>query len=387
MYVDLGDESYRAVRIDTEDWEIIDSPPVKFRRPDGMRPLPVPIRGGTLEDLRPLINVKAEEFILVVAWLAAALRTLGSYAIAVLIGEYGTAKTSLGKLLRSLVDPSAAPLRGEPKSEQDLVIAANNSNLLAYDNISRIQQWLSDALCRVSTGGGLSTRKLYTDDEESIFEVLRPILMTGIVDFVKAGDLLDRSIFFNLQTIPPEKLLTEKQYRKKVDALRPSILGSLFDAISGGLELMPEVEAELGSNSRLGDFGVFGESVSRAIGNEPGTFLSAYRINRADANAASLEGNSLVDALRKLAAKGAWVGQAGTLLKVLTGLVGETTSKSKFWPKDATRISGTLRLLAPKMRAVGVDITFEKNYGEQKLKVIHVRPIQTPGVQPGTATI
>ena len=69
-------------------------------------PLPVPERGGSIEALRPFLNISNQhEFVLIVAWLLAALRPTGPYPLLAISGEQGSAKTVLSKLLRALVDP------------------------------------------------------------------------------------------------------------------------------------------------------------------------------------------------------------------------------------------------------------------------------------------
>jgi hypothetical protein len=39
LYLDLGDNNWRAVEIDAQGWRLIDNPPVRFRRVAGVRPL------------------------------------------------------------------------------------------------------------------------------------------------------------------------------------------------------------------------------------------------------------------------------------------------------------------------------------------------------------
>ena len=64
-------------------------------------------------------------------------------------------------MARALVDPNTAMLRSEPREPRDLMIASKNGWIIALDNLSGIQAWQSDCLCRLSTGGGFSTRTLY----------------------------------------------------------------------------------------------------------------------------------------------------------------------------------------------------------------------------------
>ena len=72
--------------------------------------------------------------------------------------------------------------------------------------------WLSDSLCRLSTGGGFATRTLYSNDEETFLDATRPVILTGITDFVSRGDLIDRSLFLHLPVIPEEKRRSERQF-------------------------------------------------------------------------------------------------------------------------------------------------------------------------------
>src|SRR5690606_22857722 len=183
------------------DWRLATRRPV-FRRVRGMRPLPEPRSGGSIEDLRPFVNVPDENaWRLLVAWLLAALRPTGPYPVLVLQGEQGSAKSTTARVLRALVDPSKAPIRTMPRDERDLMVAASNSWVIVLDNLSGIPNWLSDAICRLSTGGGFATRALYTDDEEAIFEATRPVILNGIDDVVSRSDLLDRSLVLTLPTI------------------------------------------------------------------------------------------------------------------------------------------------------------------------------------------
>jgi hypothetical protein len=185
LYLDLADADWHVVEVDGSGWRIIDKPPVRFRRAAGMRPIPIPQTAGSIADLRRFVNVTAEpDFVLVVAWLLAALRDRGPYPVLALVGEQGSAKSFLATLLRMLIDPSVSVLRSPPREDRDLFIAATNGHVIAIDNVSSLPPWLSDALCRLATGGGFATRQLYTDQDEVLLDAQRPIALTGIEDFV-----------------------------------------------------------------------------------------------------------------------------------------------------------------------------------------------------------
>jgi hypothetical protein len=136
IYLDLADECWRAVEIGPSGWCIIGSPPVRFCRAAGMLPLPLPQVGGSIEEFASFLNLPSRnDFVLVVAWLLATLRAGGPYPALAISGKQGSAKTVLSKLLKDLVDPNVAPVRALAREERDLVIAANNSHVLAFDNL------------------------------------------------------------------------------------------------------------------------------------------------------------------------------------------------------------------------------------------------------------
>jgi len=241
LYLDLGDEAWRAVEIDSNGWRVVEEPLVRFRRPNGMQSLLIPQPGGSIEMLRGFLNVRDDkEFVLVVAWALAVLRNRGPYPVLALSGEQGSAKSTFSGILRALLDPNTVPLRTLPRDDHDLFIAATNSHVLVFDNLSGLPAWISDTLCRIATGGGYATRELYTDKGEALFDVTRPMILNGIEDIVTRSDLADRAIFLTLEPIPEENRRSESELWAVFEAERPKILGALLDAVARGLKMLPE---------------------------------------------------------------------------------------------------------------------------------------------------
>ncbi len=121
LYLDLGDETWRAVEIDAAGWQVIDNPPVRFRHASGMLPLAIPVPGGSVKTLCSFLNVQSDtDFILVVAWALAVLRNRGPYPVIVPSGEQGLAKSTFSAILRALLDPNTATLRALPREDRDL---------------------------------------------------------------------------------------------------------------------------------------------------------------------------------------------------------------------------------------------------------------------------
>ena len=236
IYLDLADARWRAVEIGPDGWRVNRFPPVRFRRRAGMLPLPVPEPGGSIEALGALLNLSSRsDFVLVVAWLLATLRPRGPYPLLAISGEQGSAKTVLSKMLKALIDPNVAPVRALPREERVLMIAANNGYVLAFDNLCGLPAWLSDALCRLATGGSFAVRQLYTDDEEVLFQAARPLVFNGIEEVISRSDLADRSIFLTLPPVADVRRQSEQELWRQFELVRPRILGALLDLVVHGL--------------------------------------------------------------------------------------------------------------------------------------------------------
>lgn len=363
IYIDLCNQDWEVVEIGPGGWSVVTNPPIRFRRAKGMRALPKPQPGGSLLRLRKLINIGDDDnWIILVAWLIAACRPNGPYPVLVLLGEQGSAKSTLERILRLILDPSDAPVRTPPRSDRDLLIAATNSWVIAYDNLSGIQQWLSDALCRLATGGGFSTRELYTDSEEIFFDATRPVVLNGIDHLTERADLADRSLILNLPRIADQNRRTEQQVYDQFERELPQILGALYTAVSAALQRLPNTT--IAGMPRMADFAVWATAAEPALGFSEGEFLRAYQGNRVDAVQETLEGDAVAVAIlafmeqQEQKGRQNWQGSCKELNPYLEAFVEDGTKKSDAWPKTPRALSGRLRRLVTFLRESGIDIAF-----------------------------
>ncbi len=370
IYLDLGNKKWDAIAVGPTGWEVVPSSPVKFRHPRGLLPLPLPVKDGHLSELRDFVNLDSEEsWQLFVGWLLAAFRPCGPYPVLGLFGEQGSAKSTTARVARELTDPNKTPLRSEPRDGRDLAIAANNSWVIALDNLSHLSSWLSDCLCRLATGGGFATRELYTDAEEMIFDATRPVILTSIEEITTRGDLLERSIILHLPDIPEEKRRTEAEFWADFDRARAGILGALLDIVAAGLKNLPTVK--LPRLPRMADFALWVTACEPALGWETGSFLRAYAGNVADVNELALESSPVAGPVRQFAeARRIWEGTATELLTELARLAGEEITRSRDWPKKPNTLSGKLKRLAPHLRKAGVGIDFGRG---RNRRTIHLQ--------------
>jgi hypothetical protein len=370
FYLDLANECWEAVEVGRDGWRVIALPPVRFRRASGMLPLPVPERGGSIEELRSFLNLRrCDDFVLVAAWLLGALRPHGPYPLLAISGEQGSAKTVLSKLLRSLVDPNVAPVRALAREERDLMIAGNNAHLLAFDNVSSLSPWHSDALCRMASGGSFAIRQLFTDQDEILFQAARPILLNGIENIIERADLADRAIFLTSAPIGEKERRSEAKLWYEFEEAKPRILGTLLDALVYGLRSLPHTRLQ--TLPRMADFALWAAACEQAFW-PAGTFMRAYDANRAAAVDAVIDDDPLAACIRDLLSeRAAWVGTAADLLRLVLDRSRNGCYNNEGWPKNPRAVAGRLRRVQTPLRSLGVEIAFNRE-GRLGTRIIRI---------------
>jgi len=241
-----------------------------------------------------------------------------------------------------------------PRNPHDLYIDAVSAWAISLDNISSLPKWLSDTLCMLSTGGGFSTRTLFSDRDQELFTAMRPIILNGIADFVTAGDLVQRSLMVRLPTLAKGSYKTERQIQRALRAARAEVLGALLDAVVVGLQEIHHTKVKL--LPRMGDFAAWAVALEEALGGKKGSFEAAYNRSDEDGAQQALEASPLAEPLFTLAleSKGeGWEGTASEMLARLREFADEELQKTKEWPKAANVLSANLRRLGPLLREAG----------------------------------
>lgn len=356
VYIDLGDDTWDAVKITAEGWEIVKNPPVYFRRSSCLAPMPRPALEGDLSVLRKHTGFDDANHALLCGYLVQAFNPNGPYPVLNLTGEQGSAKSTRTKQVRAIVDPSEMEVRSQPRGERDLLIAARNNWVLALDNLSSLPHWLSDALCRISTGGGFGARTLYEDKEETVFSATRPVILNGIEDFATRPDLLDRSISLQLPVIPKSERKPEKKVWKTFNEDLPTILAGVLDAVSVALARVDQIE--LDELPRMADFAIWAVAAEPAFGVPEGTFLQAYNCNRNEAIENAIDADLVAAAIQKLLeeTQGHRIEvTAGELIEELKSYLPNPERPPKGYPANPQAMAGRLRRIMPALRAVNIE--------------------------------
>lgn len=362
-YLDLAEPgSNRAVCITDKGWEVVQDSAVRFLRPETLRPLPVPIAGGNISILWPLMNIPENVRLLVIAWLIESLRPDTPFPILELIGEQGSAKSTTQMMLRRLIDPNACDLRTGPKKKEDIFIGAAINWVVSYENISYLSGEVQDALCIIATGGGYAKRKLYTDADESVINAKRPIVLNGISAAVTAQDLIDRTISIEVPVI--EERLEVTALWATFQTEYPKLLGALLTIFSKALAILPETELPKANRPRLTEFARLGMAIATVMGQNGHDFLEQFKANRQEAIARTIDASPVASALID------WFIEDRQKLKtimsvkqLLATITNKKPSHADNWPHSPKGFGDILRRVAPALRQMGIECRNLGKYG------------------------
>jgi hypothetical protein len=288
--------------------------------------------------------------------------------IGILTGEAGSGKSDATKLVLRVLDPQAAELQPPPKKMRDLLVSADASMILGFDNLSAVEQDLSDSMCRLATGAGVRNRSLYTDRNLAVFDQMRAVIINGIELAELRGDLVDRAIPIPLVRIREEDRLTEHDVLARFDRLLPRILGGLFATIAAAWDRVPHIK--LGTLPRMADAAVWFAAVDEVfqdLGIESRSLelLADSKLALFEAIVESDELAIAVVSFMENQVGRTWTGTASDLRRYLA-----EGSEAAWLPATAAVLGTKLRGVATPLREAGfLDIEFDRTGVERTIHI------------------
>ncbi|MBO3744900.1 ATP-binding protein [Streptosporangiaceae bacterium NEAU-GS5] len=364
VVVDMGTENGQSIVITASGWEIETTAPVVFRRSELTHPMVTPVRGGTLDGLRALINLSEEEWRLAIGWVVAAYLTDIPHPILLIQGEQGTAKSNLIRSLLMLIDPQPAADREPPAGQREWAIFSRASWAFSFDNVTDIPDWLSNSLCKGVTGDAVLQRVLHSDEDITVFAFQRVIAMTTIgFRGPLAGDLADRML-----QVEPEVLdlrLPESHIRAAREQALPAALGAILDLVSAVLATLPTIRVP--DLPRMADFARVLAALDQVTG---WCTLATYRVRVAALSMTLIEGNTFARALYYFASTQPWEGGYSDLLAALRRICDQHGLPASELPGNARHVGTKVTEVAPSLRKVGIDIRRRKSGSKRFVSVI-----------------
>jgi energy-coupling factor transporter ATP-binding protein EcfA2 len=346
LWLDLGDHTGRAVQITRTGWSVESARPVLFKRTTLTGPLPEPQAGGSLDDLWEWLNVAKDDRPLVAAALVSMLFSDQPHVVLAIFGEQGTGKTTVVKVLTLILDPSPVPVRKPPRDADSWVTQAAGSWVVGLDNLSDIPPWLSDSLCRASTGDGDVRRKLYSDNDYAVFAFRRCVIFDAIDVGAMEPDLADRALPVTLDLIPDDERRDEESFWPDWRDDHPLILGAVLDLAVKVLRRLPSVD--LAKKPRMADYARILAAVDAELDTDA---LTRYASQAATLAADGLSGDPLAARIQAIVTS-PYEGTSAGLLELVKPHDPDW-KPPKEWPKDARAVTSRMRRLAPAFRKTG----------------------------------
>lgn len=390
IWYDLANKEWQAVKITPNGWEIVDEPPILFRRYSHHQAQILPVKiNADLKIFDKFVNLaRSEEVKLLLVYLVSCFIPDIAHPIPILYGPQGAAKTTLGRMLRSVIDPSSIGVLSMPTAVSDLIQQISHHWFAFFDNVTTMPDWASDSLCRAVTGEGFSKRELYSDDDDIIYNFRRCIGLNGINVAAKKPDLLDRGILLKLERISGDKRKSEKLIWEEFDELKPKMLGGIFDALSRAMKLYKNVK--LNKVPRMADFTFWGCAIAEALGFSQDEFLKIYYANIDQQNDEAIEESSVAMAILSfMKNRVEWEDSASVLFQQLD-LIAESENlndRGSGWPGSASALSREINQMSANLGEKNIYIESRQSNGRRTIRIQKIVRNVVKGVTSDTQEI
>lgn len=376
-FYDLNNDGGQVVQITRDRCTIISDPPIIFFQSKNMGAQVLPDFDTKPESLIPLLKKhfcyqNETDLRLFACYLVTCLVLDIPHPILILFGEKGASKSTSMRMTKRIIDPARQEILAMPTSKDDLAISLCNHLMPCYDNLQSISAEKSNLLCMAATGGAFSKRTLYTDDDETILEIKRCVVLNGINIMATQSDLLDRVITLELSRISEENRLPEELIWRKFEVDLPKILGAIFNTLKGAISIRPSVELE--KVGRMADFTYWGYAIAEVLGVSGQAFLEDYLTNQRRANEEALASNPVATAVIALMRERyQWVSSVTRLLKELEGVAmsEQINTHTKIWPADASVLTKRMNEVKSNLQEIGIFFNSRPGGDYKKIEIVN----------------
>ena len=365
-----------AVKTTADGWSLIPTPPCFKHFPHQKRQaLPEQTDSRNLDILREFVNiVDDDDWLVFLVFVVSTMVPDSPSVLLVMNGDMGAGKSESLRMIVKLTDPSAL-IDGMKMTwrTEDLVRYASKNSILFFDNLSKITDNQSDDLCKVCTGGALTVRRLYTTDDEEVYHICRPVLISGIPRLVHRADLNDRAVILTVKRIPESKRKTQAELDACFNEALPKILGSIFNVLADAIKKYPTIEPK--EHPRSADWYKLACSVAASLdGHSQSEFEMAFKKVKDRQLEYALDESPVAMAAKFLVDKcgGQWCGTATSLMDFDVESAEEPLSDEELnytqylqehpaWPKNASVLGKELARCRPLLDTLGIDMIHGEN--------------------------
>lgn len=406
-WLDLTDEAWRAIKITEDHWEMVNDPPIMFKRYSHQLPILEPKPGGSVLDILDFTNFVGadergdfegldEQLLYMVFNVLEVLIPEIPHVVPYIYGGPGTVKSTSQVVVMAIFDNSSMVkgLLNMPHDPNKLGQILDHHYLAYFDNVSNISEDQSDLLCRAVTGAAISNRLLYSDDDDFIRQFMRCVSINGVNVVARKPDLLDRVGLLETKKVSKTDRKEDAVIMKIIYEKAPMILYDALDTVVRARQVMRDNVSVDGGLSRMADAERWGVALTEALGIEREKFLVAYRNNivtrEADSIKSSVVGELLIALLERRLPPwkkdvNGWIKPKVTdmsfapselfiALQELAAAAGINVRND--FPPDSARLSGEINEFAPNLPSVGFRLIKRRTGGGGR-KMIFTRLIPT----------
>ena len=369
IYYFLANDSWEVVRATTKRWKIGYSKTVKFLRATADKAQVSPIGGGDLlELLRPFINLPKDDFILFTTFLVQGFSRSSSHYAAIVSSSKGTGKSTLTKMIRSIIDPSESETPLTPTSEDNLKVLLSNTYLACFDNTASMSAKFSDILCAAITGTKEAKRKLYSDCDQIILNLHNMVIINGIDIVPHRSDLADRSLLFELCDITEKMRRTDADIWSAFEEKKPQIIGAIFDVLVKAMNILPTLTFD--GLARMADAYAEMTAIAVALGVSQSEFQRIFAQNKTKLQDAYNESNEFVETVVAYMKNHGRVDKPAA--ELYNDMLKNCSGALKAFPDSPSALSRKLNLEKDALAAAGYDFRRERKGDHNHLIITRI---------------
>jgi energy-coupling factor transporter ATP-binding protein EcfA2 len=373
LYYDLSNQKGEFVEITKNGWRIIDEHDnVIFLRQQHMKPQFYPIsEGDPLENVKRIfkyINVKDEADQLLILMFLFTFFSAEEHVILFLDGEGGSGKSTVARVLKSILDPSILEDGDKiPEDMNSLIQILSHHKFSVFGNISSISQQVSDIMCEAITGISATKRAHWTNDSDFLYKFMCSISLNGIIGEIgDRADILTRTIRVTTSSATFKERHDGQLREKMLAEDLPYIMGGIFDIMSKAIAEKEKETEIIDPRYRSVSFLKWSKAVCKATGLSYKDFENKYKEIYDQIDEKAIENNPQTSAILELMMnRRYWSGTMTELKKEL-----EKVSDIKI--SSSTVLSHNIKKLLSNLKNIGIEISWIRNKNGRKIEIRNI---------------